>query len=88
MKILITENQYRLLKEEEFKFTFLKNPEKAQNFGKNFGQDVEPIGFFCIKKHNDFNPSNWYSGEAILKNPLYIKVNNDNLVSWKYELAK
>ena len=89
MKIVLTEEQIKLiLKENEYKFTFLKNPEKSQNFGKNFGQDVEPTGFFCIKKHNDFNPPNWYSGEAILKNPLYIKVDEDNLISWKYELAK
>jgi hypothetical protein len=89
MKILITENQLnKILIENEFKFTFLKNPEKASNFGSKFGQDVEPSGFFCVKKNNDFNPPNWYSGEAILKNPLYIKVDEDSLITWKYELAK
>jgi hypothetical protein len=89
MKILITENQLKkILIENEFKFTFLKNPEKAPNFGSKFGQDVEPSGFFCVKKNNDFNPPNWYSGEAILKNPLYIKVDENSLITWKYELAK
>lgn len=69
------------------KFKFLKNPEKSPNFGSRFGQDVEPTGYY-VTKLESLIPNGWITGEAELLNPLYILVDNDTLVEWKYKLSK
>lgn len=102
MNIIITKNQFSLIKEnvnknnyhkgartgEHVEFNFLKNLEKAPRSGKRFGQDVEPSGFYVIQKETDFIPNGWVEGKAELNFPLVINVNEDTLVSWKYELSE
>lgn len=68
------------------RFKFQKNPEKAPKLGSLYGQDVEPTGYY-VTELGSFLPNGWISGEAELKNPLYILVNNETLVDWKYKLS-
>lgn len=66
----------------------IKNTEAASNFGSKFGQDVEPKGTYVIEK--DFEGEvkyPWVQGKAVLNKPLTIPVNDETLVSWKYELS-
>jgi len=66
----------------------LKNKEKAPNLGSRFGQDVEPTGYYAIKKETDFfdgNP-NYETVSVNYEKPLLIPVSEDSLVSWKYDL--
>jgi len=65
----------------------IKNPNAAPNSGKTYGQDVEPKGTYVIKNEG-FVPEGWLEGTAMLKNPKFIDVDNNNLVKWKYELAE
>jgi len=69
------------------KFKFIKNPIKSPYFGKQYGQNVEPSGYY-VNKFNGFVPEGWISGIAELKNPLIILINNETIVSWKFELSK
>jgi hypothetical protein len=65
----------------------IKNPKGAANLGKTYGQDVEPKGTYVIKSEG-FTPEGWLEGKAMLNNPLFIDVDSNNLVEWKYELAE
>jgi hypothetical protein len=64
----------------------IKNPEAAHHMGSKFGQDVEPKGTYVIEKRN-FVPDGWLEGKAVLNKPLTIPVNDETLVSWKYEVS-
>ena len=86
MKIIITERQLRLISESVM-FTYLKNPEKSPKLGDKYGQDVEPVGYYVTQKQHDFKIKGWLEGTAVLNNPLYIKVSDDTLVQWKYDLS-
>jgi hypothetical protein len=67
----------------------IKNTEAASNFGSKFGQDVEPKGTYVIEKDFEGEVKHpWVQGKAFLNNPLIIPVNDETLVSWKYELSK
>ena len=65
----------------------IKNPKGAANLGKTYGQDVEHKGTYVIKSEG-FTPEGWLEGKAMLNNPLFIDVDSNNLVEWKYELAE
>jgi hypothetical protein len=68
----------------------LHNKEKAPNMGKKYGQDVEPSGYYAIEKETNMMDSN-PNYETVTFNPakpLIIDVDDDTLVSWKYELSK
>lgn len=65
----------------------IKNPKGAANLGKSYGQDVEPKGTYVIKSEG-FTPEGWLEGKAMLNHPLFISVDSNNLVKWKYELAE
>ena len=69
--------------------TLLKNKIKAPFLNKLYGQDVEPSGYYAIeKKTNMFDSDDNYETKKIkYKNPLYIDVDTDTLISWKYELS-
>lgn len=57
--------------------------------GKRFGQDVEPKGTYVTQKYDNFPVKYpWVEGKAVLKNPLYIDVTNETLISYKRDLAK
>lgn len=64
----------------------LKNPEKAPNVGKVYGQDVEPGGFYCAPS-SGFTPKGWQTGTVHFKKPLIIEVELDTLISWKKDLS-
>jgi hypothetical protein len=67
----------------------IKNTESAKYFGSTYGQDVEPTGTYVIEKDNDsITKHPWIEGKADIKNPLEIIVNEDTLISYKYDLAK
>lgn len=70
--------------------TLLKNKEKAPSLGKRFGQDVEPAGYYAIKRETDIfdNYPNYEVVKVTYQKPLIITVNDDTLVSWKYDLSK
>lgn len=63
-----------------------KNPERAPNFGKTYGQNVEPEGTY-VTKNGGFVPEGWFEGKAFLNNPLFIDIDDNSLVKWKNELA-
>ena len=67
----------------------MKNMEKAQHYGSMFGQDVEPTGTYVLEKDFDRKLDKpWVEGQANISNPLVIDVDDDTLISYKYELAK
>lgn len=66
---------------------FIKNPTPAPKLGKVYGQDVEPTGFYCTQ-YQSFLPPGWKKGLVRFESPLVIAVNENTLVSYKYELAK
>lgn len=57
--------------------------------GSRYGQDVEAKGTYVLEKDFD-GPVNkpWIEGRANIKNPLIININDDTLISYKYDLAK
>jgi hypothetical protein len=67
----------------------IKNMQSAPNMGSRYGQDVEPKGTYVIEKHGS-TPEKypWVDGKADLKNPLFVDVTMDTLISYKYDLAK
>ena len=68
------------------KIDIVKNPEKAPSMGAKFGQDVEPTGTYVTKSSRI--PNGWVGGTAILQNPLFVNVNQDNLIQYKRDLAQ
>jgi hypothetical protein len=67
----------------------MKNMEKAPYYGSMFGQDVEPSGTYVVEKDFDRKLDKpWVEGQADISNPLVIEVDDDTLISYKYELAK
>lgn len=70
--------------------TLLKNKTKAPYFDKMYGQDVEPTGYYAIKKETDIFDSNpnYETKKIRFENPLYIEVDADTLISWKNDLSK
>lgn len=67
----------------------MKNMESAPNMGSRFGQDVEPKGTYVLEKDFDLKLDKpWVEGQADINNPLVIDVDDDTLISYKYELAK
>ena len=67
----------------------MKNMEKAPYYGSMFGQDVEPTGTYVVEKDFDGEVNKpWVEGTADIKNPMVIEVNDDTLISYKYDLAK
>jgi hypothetical protein len=64
----------------------IKNTEPAPKLGSRFGQDVEPKGTYVIEK-GKFTPDGWVEGKAVINKPLIIPINDETLVSWKYEVS-
>ena len=63
--------------------------EPAPYLGSRFGQDVEPKGTYVLEKDFESPVSKpWVEGYANIRNPLIITVNNDTLISYKYDLVK
>ena len=56
-----------------------KNPIKAPNLGKRFGQDVEPDGKY-VTQNEGYAPEGWKQGAVHFKNPLVI--DGDCIFSW------
>jgi hypothetical protein len=74
-------------------FPYLRNPEKAQNFGSLYQQDIEPHGRYVSQRYQDYVPKDFESGEISFKNPLVLPFNPKhgdfyNEKSWKAELHK
>ena len=76
-------------------FNYLRNKEKAPNFGSTYQQDIEPHGKYVIQKEIDGEPDDkrWESGEITFQNPLVLPFNLEhgntyNDKSWKAELSR
>jgi hypothetical protein len=76
-------------------FKYLKNKEKAPNFGPLYQQDIEPHGKYVIQKEIDDAPDDerWESGEITFQNPLVLPFNSEfsrayDSNSWKAELSR
>lgn len=66
----------------------MKNTEKAPHYGSMFGQDVEPSGTYVLEWETENPPMKpWITGWADIINPLKIEVNDENQISYKYDLA-
>ena len=73
---------------ESVQLKIMKNLEKAPYMGSRFGQDVEPSGIYVTEKDFDGEiTGNYAVGMAYLQNPLYINVNDNNLIKYKNELS-
>lgn len=73
-------------------FAFFKNTEKASNYGGMYGQDIEPVGFYCLEKtqYSSERPG-WVFGLALLRSPLVldlgsVSVSDEN--NWKRVLNR
>lgn len=63
----------------DVEFRYVRNPEKAPNFGSEFGQNIEPAGkYMNLKSQEDtFVPEGWEQGTIKFKNPLVIDWGGD-----------
>jgi len=62
-----------------------KNTKAAPYMGGTFGQDVEPKGTYVSQGNNESD--GYVNGKANLKKPMFIDVNDNNLIEYKKELA-
>jgi hypothetical protein len=74
-------------------FEFLRNNEKAPNFGSKFQQDIEPAGRYVIQKEVDHVPHGWEAGEITFNKPLVLPFNTGAFggyddKSWKAQLSR
>jgi hypothetical protein len=73
-------------------FPFVRNTERAGNFGKTFQQDIEPTGIYLL--HSPHKPPvGWEHGTVMLDAPLVIPFNTQpsggyDENSWKAVLQK
>ena len=70
------------------KMILMHNKDKSPYMGSTYGQDVEPAGYYSIE-FRDFNvlPNNYEKIEYTYSKPLIINVDDDSLISWKYNLS-
>tara|TARA_R110000796_G_scaffold19237_2_gene57779 strand:- start:6967 stop:7368 length:402 start_codon:yes stop_codon:yes gene_type:complete len=80
---------YNDILKESLSLDIMKNMEKSDYFGSEFGQDVEAAGTYVSHKDvaGEINDPNYLTGVANLKSPLYIDVDDDTLIKYKYHLA-
>jgi hypothetical protein len=62
-----------------------KNTQPASYMDDVFGQDVEPKGTYVL--NGRIEGEGYINGKANLKQPLFISINDDNLIGYKRELA-
>jgi hypothetical protein len=62
-----------------------KNTQPAPYMDDVFGQDVEPKGTYVL--NGRIEGEGYINGKANLKQPLFIPINDDNLIEYKRELA-
>lgn len=89
LKPILAKQGYELSRKEGGIITLLKNKTKAPKMGSTYGQDVEPTGYYAIKKVTnifDGNPE-YETVKVAYSKPLFIDVTPEKLVSWKYELS-
>lgn len=86
-KKIINEELNDFLNENDYKLILdvAKNTEPAEYYGSMFGQDVEPKGTYVIQGKAVLD--GWVDGKAYLKNPLFIDVDDNNLIQYKRDLA-
>ena len=70
---------------EQLVLDIKKNMDSAKNFGSRYGQDVEPKGTYVTVGHTTM--SGYKNGKAVLQNPLFIDVDDNNLIEYKRELS-
>ena len=76
-------------KKTDFKgklLTVIHNKEKAPKLGNEYGQEVEPAGYFCLQKGSPVLLDNWEQKKIVLKNPIIVNVSKD-LIKWKYTIS-
>ncbi len=76
------------------KLSYLRNKQRAGNFGSRYGQDIEPHGQYVTPIESDSHrlaqeePEKYETGTIHFKNPLIIKSDeNDPTVGWKKKLS-
>ena len=62
-----------------------KNMDSAPNMGSMYHQDIEAKGTYVTQGRSSL--PNYINGKAQLKNPLFISVSIDTVVSYKLELS-
>ncbi len=63
-----------------------KNMEPAPYFGSRFSQDVEPKGTYVNQGRS--NLDGYLNGKAILNKPLFINIDDSNIIEYKRELVR
>src|SRR3990167_4522780 len=61
-------------------FDYIRNIERAPNFGPRFGQDIEPAGRYMVAvpaRHHFSPPRGWKRGRARFRKPLVLALTTD-----------
>ena len=59
-------------------FKYLRNTERAPNFGPRFGQDIEPVGRYLVHNSNPGElPARWERGTVTFRRPLVLPLSLD-----------
>ena len=90
-KEIVKTDSYVPKDSEPFKFSFIRNTTKSANYGKRFGQDVEPHGRYMVvgdKKYIE-GDKNWEHGIIEFKKPLVIDfgAGYEETSNWKNVLS-
>lgn len=82
-------NENVLTENEPLVLPIMKNMESAPNMGSRFGQDVEPAGTYVSHFEDGDTPdmANYKYGKAIINKPLFIDVDDNNIIQYKRDLA-
>ena len=79
-----------------FRFTYLRNNERAPNMGERFGQHIEPAGRYMTQASSgaaylkEQFPKQYETGEIEFKNPLVIESGGgyEDATNWKQVLSR
>jgi hypothetical protein len=67
-----------------------RNTVGGEYMGSRFGQDVEPVGYYCTQQENTFfndNPDYEFK-EVYINKPVVIRTCDETRVRWKHDLSK
>lgn len=78
-------NTIKELLNENLVIDITKNTEPAPYLGSTYGQDIEPKGTYVSQ--GKFEGKGHINGKASLRNPLFINVDENNLVQYKRDLV-
>jgi hypothetical protein len=71
---------------------FAHNPEKSENFGNQYGQDIEPHGRYIVQreKGDRYDENGWETGTTTFNQPYEMEFGGgyDDPTNWKHQLSE